>query len=243
MNSDLDAYGAHVARSRPNNLAALKRRRILVVDSSEEGRERLAQSLGNQAFHLDTADTAEAALKCVSDHYYDAALLCPLVPGRDGLELIRSLNCPVIVVASPTSDADIVDIVNSGAADFVTDRVSDGELAVRVWKVIFNPPAREPQKVYNFGGFKFDCDRRICISAGRQVGLTPNEASFLEGVIEGHRHFATYAELIRRIWGDRPVETQNLRVLAAQVRKKVERDPDHPELLITVFGRGYRFMG
>lgn len=243
MTTDLDAYGAGVVRSRPNNFAALKRRRVLVVGPTEEGRDRLAQSLGSQAFQLDTAGSLEAALKSVGEFYYDAALLCPLVPGRDGLELVRSLNCPVIVVATPTTDAEIVDIVNSGAADFVTDRVSDGELAVRVWKVIFNPPAREPQKIYNFGGFRFDCDRRICISGGRQVGLTPHEAEFLEGVIEGHKHFATYAELIRRIWGDRAVETQNLRVLAAQVRKKIERDSDHPELLITVFGRGYRFMG
>ena len=242
VTKDLDAYAATAAQPISPNFAALKRRRILIIDSTPSGRERMIAALADQAFQLDTASSLEDANRHLQEYYYDAALLGLTFPDKSALDIVQSMNCPVIIMSSPASVAEILEVVNSGAADFVTDQVSNTELAVRIWKIIFNPPSRERQTAYNFGAFKFDSDRRTCTSGGRQVGLTPHEAEFLQGVIEGRRHFATYGELIRRIWGERAVETQNLRVLAAQVRKKIEQDAERPELLVTVFGRGYRFV-
>ena len=230
------------SRRRPvSACAAIKHKRLLVVHATEEGWDKLATALVDQPFLLDSAHSAAEAETRLQGAYYDAVLLNPELPDRNGLAMVSEINCPVVIVSGSTGSADILKIANSGAADFVTDRVAEDELAVRLWKIILNPPSRKSQSRYRFENFEFDSEQRICVSHGRQAVMTRQESAFLSRLIEEPRHFATYTQLIESVWGDRPIETQNLRVLAAQVRRKIERDPEHPEMLLTVMGRGYRF--
>lgn len=231
---------ADAPRTPPPAFAALKRKRLLVVHAREEGWDELAAALADQPFLLDCAHSAAEVEDRLRDAHYDAVLLHPDLPDRDGLALVPEINCPVVIVSEATGSAEILNIANSGAADFVIGQVAEDELAVRLWKIILNPPPRRRQSCYRFDNFEFDSDRRLCISHGRQRALTRHEAAFLARLVEDSRHFATYGQLMAHVWGNRPIETQNLRVLAAQLRRKIEKEPDVPELLLTVMGRGYR---
>lgn len=222
--------------------AAIRRKRLLIVHASETEWDELATALVDQPFLLDSARSAAEAEERLQDAYYDAVLLNPDLPDRNGLAMVSEINCPVVVVSGSTENAAMLDIANSGAADFVTDKVGGNELAVRLWKIILNPPSRRSQTCYRFETFTFDSEQRTCTSHGREATLTRQESAFLQRLIEDPRRFATYAELIEHIWSGRRIETQNLRVLAAQVRRKIEQDPEQPELLLTVMGRGYRLM-
>lgn len=222
--------------------AAIRRKRLLVVHATETGWDKLATALVDQPFLIDSAHSAAEAEERLQGSYYDAVLLNPDLPDRNGLAMVSEINCPVVIVSGSTENAEMLEIANSGAADFVTDRVAGNELAVRLWKIILNPPSRRSQSCYRFDNFEYDSEQRTCVSDGREAVLTRQEAAFLGRLIETPRHFASYAELIGHIWANRPMETQNLRVLAAQVRRKIEKDPEHPELLLTVMGRGYRLM-
>ena len=220
--------------------AALKRKRLLVVHATEEGWDQLAAALADQPFLLDCAHSAAEAEARLGDAHYDAVLLNPNLPDRSGLAMVPEINCPVVIVSEATGSAEILKIANSGAADFVIGRVAEDELAVRLWKIILNPPSRKRQSCYRFDNFEFDSDQRLCVSHGREKSLTRHEAAFLSRLVEDSRHFATYGQLMVHVWGNRPTETQNLRVLAAQLRRKIEKEPDAPELLLTIMGRGYR---
>ena len=222
--------------------AGARRKHLLLIGRTAKRRERLIAALATQPFQLDLAGSLDQISSLVEEKYFEAVLLDLELPDRNGLGIVRALNGPVIVVAEPAGEAEILEIVNSGAADFVTIDVTPAELAVRIWKLILNPPARENRSVYRFDGFELDSEARTCVANGRRVPLTPHESAFLRTLIEAKRHFATYEELIAAIWGKARVETQNLRVLAGQVRGKIEKDARRPKLLITVMGRGYRFM-
>lgn len=226
-------------RSAPG-FASVKRKRLLVVHATEEGWDELATALVDQPFLLDSAHSAAEAEARLQDAHYDAVLLNPALPDRNGLAMVSEINCPVVIVSDMSGSAEILKIANSGAADFVTGRIAEDELAVRLWKIILNPPSRKRQSCYRFDDFEFDADQRLCIAHGRESLLTRKEAAFLSRLIEDPRHFATYGQLMAHVWGDRPIERQNLRVLAAQLRRKIEKEPEAPELLLTVLGRGYR---
>ena len=238
--SDSNGSQADPPREQASALGALKRKRLLVIHASEEGQGALAAALAEQPFQLDTAHNGAEAKSRLQQAHYDAVLLNPDLPDRSGLAMVSEINCPVVIISEISSSAEIMKIANSDAADFVIGPVNPDELAVRLWKIILNPPPRRRQSRYRFENFEFDGDRRLCISHGRETTLTRNEAAFLSRLLEDSRHFATYGQLMADIWGDRPAETQNLRVLAAQLRRKIEKDPDTPELLLTVMGRGYR---
>lgn len=227
-------------RKVPPAFAALKCKRLLVVHATQEGWDQLATALADQPFLLDSAHCAAEAEARLQGAHYDAVLLNPDLPDRDGLAMVPEINCPVIIISEMSGSAEILKVANSGAADFVIGSVAADELAVRLWKIILNPPSRRRQSCYRFDNFEFDSDQRLCISHGRETRLTRQEAAFLARLIEDSRHFATYDQLIAHVWGNRPIETQNLRVLAAQLRRKIEKRPDTPELLLTIMGRGYR---
>jgi two-component system KDP operon response regulator KdpE len=224
--------------------ASIRRKRRLLVVEPADGEGRLVKALAGQPIEVQAAATREEAARKLQNGQFDVLLVDPVLPDGDGSALIKAATCPALLIADTSSEAGVVRAFDVGAADFICRNAAPAELAVRVWRAMLKGRSDEERSFYLFPNLELDRTQRRCVAFGREVGLTRNETEFLCTLAEARRHFATYRELAGRIWGPgRTVETQNLRVLAGQIRKKIEPDPEQPRLLLTVMRDGYRLAG
>ena len=213
---------------------------VLIVDSHRADREKLRAQFAAAPFDVVVAASGREARRCVSKSKIDAVVVDPDLPDGDGFELVRGLaEAPgrlVFVIASGDDEALAEHAYASGATDFAYKPIARNELLARLKKKI------EERVAAPDGAERLTLQReeRSCTVDGREHALTRNERSFLVCLVDAPRHFATYGELIRAVWGDgNGVETQSLRVLAAQVRRKIERPGARP-IVHTVVGEGFK---
>jgi DNA-binding response OmpR family regulator len=215
------------------------RANVLIVDSHADDRERLRAQLASVPFDVLVASNGREARQRLTTSRIDAVVVDPDLPDGDGFDLVRGLtvspNRVVFVVASGEDDGLADHAYASGATDFAYKPIARNELLARLRKKIEDRVIGEaPPRL------ALRAEDRTCLVDGREYALTRNERAFLACLLDAPRNFATYVELIRAVWGEaQGVETQSLRVLAAQVRRKIER-PDARPLIHTVVGEGFK---
>jgi len=173
-------------------------------------------------------------------------LLDIALPGKDGFDVCRALRragvkTPVIMLTARTQEAEKVLGFEVGADDYVTKPYSARELRARIKAVMRRTGAATPNR-FAFGDIGVDFDRREVTRAGQPIALTPLEFKVL-GVLVRHRGRAlSRQQLIDEAWGretfvvDRVVDNQ-----IANLRRKIEPNPDEPRYLHNIRGFGYRF--
>ena len=214
---------------------------VLIVDSHADDREDLRAQFAAVPFEVAVAATGTEARLCLSASRIDAVVVDPDRPDGDGFELVRGLaqaaGSLIFVVASGGDDGLAEHAYASGATDFAYKPIARNELCARLKKKIGDRVAANGDGAMRM---KLRREERTCVVDGREHALTRNERNFLAYLLNAPRHFATYGELIGAVWGDgQGVETQSLRVLAAQVRRKIER-PDARPIVHTVVGEGFK---
>ena len=215
------------------------RANVLIVDSHADDRERLRAQLASVPFDVLLASSGREARQRLTASRIDAIVVDPDLPDGDGFDFVRGLagspNRVVFVVASGEDDGLAAYAYASGATDFAYKPIARNELLARLRKKIEDRATNEAEPRLTLRR-----EDRTCLVDGREHALTRNERSFLACLLDAPRNFATYGELIRAVWGAaQGVETQSLRVLAAQVRRKIER-PDARPLIHTVVGEGFK---
>jgi two-component system KDP operon response regulator KdpE len=217
--------------------------RVLIVDGHQGDRESLAAMLAAASFDVAAAATAREARKQLKMEPADAIIVDPALDDEDGLALVRSLvdagGPPAFVVAAVDDDDLAERAYASGAADFACKPVVASEWLARLRRAVRKTNGRGDAAA----GARLTLNReeRSCTLDGRTHQLTRHERDFLACLIDAPNHFARYESLIAAVWGeDRAVETQYLRVLAAQVRRKLEAGGGKPPLIHTVVGEGLK---
>jgi two-component system KDP operon response regulator KdpE len=214
--------------------------RLLVVSSAAD-LVLLKDSLGNEPWLLDHARCASEASDLMRTTSFDAALIDPNLPDHTDLYWLPSAGIPVIIISNPAGGHESLSAFMPQAADFIFKPFCAPELVARIKKLLGRIPAHP--RSYHSTSFYLDAEQRHCVIFGRSVQLTAHETSLLTALLDSPRQFCTNHQLVERVWGRaRAVETQNLRVLVAQLRKKIEPEPSQPEVLLTVFGVGYRLL-
>ena len=213
---------------------------ILIVDSHAKDRERLRAQLAGAPFDVTVATCEREARQRLLASRFDAVIVDPDLPDGDGFDFVRGVAAAagrlVFVVASGEDETLADYAYASGASDFAYKPISSNELMARL-KYRIEASTIEDADAPRMVLHRQD---RTCVVDGREYALTRNERSFLACLLDAPRNFATYGELIRAVWGDaQGVETQSLRVLAAQVRRKIERAGARP-LIHTVVGEGFK---
>src|SRR5688572_22297104 len=213
---------------------------ILIVDSHAADRERLRAQFATLPCRVAVAATSVEAQKRVSASRIDAVVVDPDLPGEDGFSLVRRLAAAperlVFVVAAGEDDQLPEQAYASGATDFAYKPITSNELLARLRKKMEDQATTAPPAPR----VTLRREERVCVVDGSEHNLTRNERSFVGCLVDAPRNFATYRELIAAVWGDGAnVETQSLRVLAAQVRRKLEQKGWRP-LIRTVVGEGFR---
>jgi DNA-binding response OmpR family regulator len=175
-------------------------------------------------------------------------LLDVMLPGQtDGLDLCRwirsSSELPVILLTARVEEADRIVGLELGADDYVTKPFSPRELAVRVRTVLrrSRAAAEPPADRLSVGPLELDAARHEVRRDGEPLGLTAKEFDLLWFLASNPNHVFSRDQLMHRVWGySAALDTGTVTVHVHRLREKLEADPQHPELLETVWGVGYR---
>jgi two-component system KDP operon response regulator KdpE len=218
---------------------------ILVVDDDHAIRRLLRIVLGRQAFTVFEAGTVEAALTTAAAVRPDIVILDLGLPDGDGVEVTRRLrekgNTPILILSVRDQEEEKVAALDAGADDYLTKPFGIGELLARTRVLVRRLAGDGAGEPFRRGDLEVDLTRRLVKVAGNTVRLTPTEYEILKTFVQARGKVLTHQQLLRQVWGAAyTAETHILRVNISNLRRKLERDPEHPHYIITESRVGYR---
>jgi two-component system response regulator MtrA len=179
------------------------------------------------------------ALPAVRELRPDVVLLDLMLPGMNGIDVCRAIRSesgvPIVMLTAKTDTVDIVLGLESGADDYVVKPFKPKELVARIRARVRRTEAEPAEQV------TIDVPAHQVVRAGEQIALTPLEFDLLVALARKPRQVFTREVLLEQVWGYRhAADTRLVNVHVQRLRSKVERDPEHPEVVLTVRGVGYK---
>jgi two-component system KDP operon response regulator KdpE len=220
---------------------------ILVVDDEPQIRRVLRATLSAQGYVMvEARDGQEALLKLRSDRP-DLVLLDMNMPAMDGLETCRAIRAdseiPIIMLTVRNAEKDKVGALDAGADDYIVKPFGIQELLARVRAALRRSSNDEAEPVIVSKELSFDFEKRTISVRGKPVHLTPKEFDLLRHLVASQGMPVTHRRLLQAVWGpDYGEQTESLRVVINQLRKKIESDPANPKYIRTEPWIGYRFV-
>ncbi len=220
---------------------------ILVIDDEEQIRKLLEITLKANNYSVIHAASAKEGLIMASNHPPDLVILDLGLPDKDGLIVLQDLRQwytnPIIILSVQRSEEVIIRALDSGANDYLTKPWRTGELLARIRSALRGATQEDNEPIINSEDLQIDLASRMVKKKGELVKLTTTEYSLLALFAKNDGKVLTHQYLLRAIWGPGFInQSQYLRVFIAQIRKKIEDDPNRPEYLLTESGVGYRFI-
>ena len=220
---------------------------ILVIDDEVQIRRLLRITLESNGFDVNESETAKQGMIAASNHPPDLILLDLGLPDESGHSVLKKLRewytNPIIILSVQSSEEDIVNALDHGANDYLVKPFRTGEMLARIRSALRNAATDENNAVLDCGDFVVDFSARTVTKNGANIKLTATEYSLLTTMARNEGKVLTHQFLLRTVWGpDFINESQYLRVFVAQLRKKIENNPDKPQHIITESGVGYRFV-
>jgi DNA-binding response OmpR family regulator len=227
---------------------------VLLVEDDPTIAMGVVGGLEHAHFAVTHVSSGEAALASIEDDPPDCLVLDVMLPGMDGLDVLRRVKkehpeLPILLVTAKAAELDRVLGLELGADDYVTKPFSLRELIARIKARLRTRPAapRAPER-YRFGQNEVDLRRRILFhsagGSGPQVEerMTTHEAGVLSYLIAHKGKDVSREELLQHVWGYSPtMATRTVDNQILKLRKKVEEQPADPRHILTVHGTGYRF--
>jgi two-component system KDP operon response regulator KdpE len=220
---------------------------ILVIDDEVQMRKLLEITLQSNNYAVCEAATAKEGLIMAANHPPSLILLDLGLPDKSGHAVLQDLRHwytgPIIVLSVQKSEDDIIRALDNGANDYLSKPFRTGELLARIRSAVRSSASEDSHPVLEFADLQIDLLARTVMKKGELVKLTNTEYSLLALLVRNEGKVLTHQYLLRAIWGPGFInQSQYLRVFIAQLRKKIEDDPNRPRVLLTESGIGYRFM-
>ena len=227
---------------------------ILVVDDEDRIRRLLAMYLERENYNVTQADNGISALDLALNNDYDIILLDIMMPGKDGLEVLKELRqvkkTPVILLTAKAEEINVIDGFNTGADDYVAKPFSPREIVLRV-KSLLRRVNENPQQtmgsensdVVLYHELYIDNDAHRVTVANNTVSLTPKEYDLLIFLAKAPNKVFEREQLLKEVWqydyfGD-------LRTVDTHIKRLREKLYKHSEevskMIVTVWGIGYKF--
>lgn len=219
--------------------------RILVIDDEAAIRRLLKISLEAEGYTFLEAATGREGLAAASTSRPEVIILDLGLPDTDGFEVLKRVRewstIPIIVLTVKDAETDKVALLDAGADDYVTKPFSVLELQARIRVALRHQMTPLSEPVFRSGSFEIDQATRTVRVRGSVVRLTATEYEILRLLVRHAGKVVTQRQMLKEIWGPNALEqTQYLRVYIGQLRRKIERDPARPELVLTEPAVGYR---
>ena len=220
------------------------RGRVLVVDDDPALAEMLGIVLRSEGFEPYFVADGERAMAAFRQTKPDVVLLDIMLPGKDGLEVCRAIRAesgvPIVMLTARTDTIDVVLGLESGADDYVVKPFKPKELIARVRARLRRNEEVGPETL-NIGDVEIDVAGHRVTRGDQQIALTPLEFDLLVALARKPRQVFTREVLLEQVWGYRhAADTRLVNVHVQRLRAKVERDPEQPEVVLTVRGVGYK---
>jgi len=220
---------------------------ILVIDDEEQIRRMLEITLKTNNYLVAEAATGNEGLIMASNHPPDIILLDLGLPDKDGMIVLAELRewhtGPIIILSVQNSEEVIIKALDIGANDYLSKPFRTGELLARIRSALRSSTAEDIEPIINSEDLQIDLLTRTVKKKGELVKLTNTEYNLLSIFARNDGKVLTHQYLLRTVWGPGFInQSQYLRVFVAQIRKKIEDDPNRPEYLLTESGVGYRFI-
>jgi len=220
------------------------RGRVLVVDDDAALSEMLGIVLRGEGFEpVFCADGAEA-LNAFRESKPDLVLLDLMLPGRDGIDVCRAIRAesgtPIVMLTAKSDTIDVVVGLESGADDYVVKPFKPKELVARI-RARIRRNDEAPAQILVVGDLEIDVTGHTVKRDGEVLSLTPLEFDLLVCLARKPGQVFTREVLLQEVWGYRhAADTRLVNVHVQRLRAKVERDPERPDIVVTVRGVGYK---
>jgi two-component system alkaline phosphatase synthesis response regulator PhoP len=225
--------------------------RVLLVEDDPDLRLTLSHRFDSEGYEMETATSGEEGLARAAGERFDIVILDVMLPGRGGFDICRELRqrgvrTPVLMLSARGDVVDRVVGLKLGADDYLTKPFEMAELLARVEARVRVPKRREGSDpaAYRFGDVYADFEKSEVSVGGRPIALSAKELQLLRYLIGHAGTSVTREELLKDVWGYEAMPlTRTVDVHVAWLRRKVEPQPRHPRYILTVHGRGYKFVG
>lgn len=227
------------------------RQRILVVEDDPAVRNLVTTALDLHGYDVERAETGELAVMEAASRNPDLIMLDLGLPDIDGVEVISKIRgwsaVPIIVISARTEDSDKIGALDAGADDYLTKPFSVEELLARVRASLRRSgmagAGAAESSTFDNGPLHIDFAAGCATLAGEELQLTPTEYKLLALLAKNVGKVLTHTFITHEIWGTSwDSDIASLRVFMRTLRKKIEADPAHPQLIQTHVGVGYRMQ-
>jgi DNA-binding response OmpR family regulator len=229
------------------------RRTVLVVEDEANIRALICLHLGLEQLNCIEAVDGTEGLRIARERPFDVVILDLMLPGLDGITVCKAIrresinsDVPILMLTARREESDKVLGLESGADDYLTKPFGVRELVARVRALLRRRPitiggsAAEGQPIA-YGEIEVDPARRRVRVDGHDVDLTSHEFSLLQVLLSSPGIVFTREALLNRIWKeDTFVTVRSVDTLVKRLRKKIEKDPANPTVILTVWGAGYK---
>jgi len=219
--------------------------RILVVDDDVALAEMIGIVLQNEGFDVVFCTDGSQALAQFQESHPDLVLLDVMLPGMDGFDVCRAIrrisDAPIVMLTARSDTSDVVTGLEAGADDYVPKPFKPKELVARVRARLRGREEAQVDEGLTLQDLSIDVAGHVVKRDGHVIALTPLEFDLLVTLARTPWKVFSREELLEQVWGYRhAADTRLVNVHVQRLRSKIERDPERPELVVTVRGVGYR---
>ncbi|MFC4767092.1 response regulator [Effusibacillus consociatus] len=223
---------------------------ILIVEDERKIAEVVRDYLRNERYNVEITDCGERAVERVNRGDVDLVLLDLMLPGMSGEEVCKKIRrvstVPIIMVTAKTAEPERIEGLSLGADDYIGKPFSPRELVARVKAVLRRTSDQQPlaERIYLRGEVVLDDAAKRILKKGETVPVTPTEYKILVLLARHPRRTFSRSELVEKIFGyDYEGDERVIDTHIKNLRRKIEDDPKSPQIVVSVYGHGYRLGG
>ena len=229
---------------------------ILVVDDELSVLKAIKAVLSKENFQTVCVQSSKEALSLLNSQTFDLILLDIMMPDQDGFSLLKEIRnkqilTPVILLSGRDEDTTQVKGLGLGADDYMTKPFSKVVLVSKIRAIIrrtqqYTPPVQTPvtamQTIATLGNFTLYFDSQTVLKGGKEISLSSKEFSLLCLFMENPDTLLTKQEIFSKVWKSEIPDDNTILVYVKRLRDKIETSPSRPQHLLTVWGKGYKFI-
>jgi len=223
--------------------------RVLLVEDEPTLADAVGYALRGDGHEVEAVGDGESALAATAERPFDLLVLDLMLPGVSGIEVCRRLRSesaiPILMLTARDTEVDRVLGLEAGADDYVAKPFSMSELLARVRAILRRREldAHEAHPTRDIGGLHLDLERYEAAVHGRPVQLTQSELKLLALLSRDPGRVYSRREIMQHLWDSEYIgDARAADLHVSNIRRKVERDPENPERLLTVRGAGYKLV-